>query len=169
VSTLARFAGHGNRTISFILGGAVLSIWTASLIWSTDASQIGRWTLDVLGIGFIVLLVGLIIISVFSLVRLSGAETQDHRSRFWLEVGLQAAGGVATLALTFTLLGISLGIGGLAGQPLTPETVQPIIRDLTANFSLAFMTTVIGLPIAAALRALLLVANEKRLSERRTL
>ena len=169
MNAVTRFAAHGTRTISFMLGGIVLSVWAASLIWSTDVSQITRWTLDVLGIGFIVLLVGLIFIAAFSLVRLSGAETHDYHPRFWLEIGLQAAGGVATLALTFTLLGISLGIGGLAGQPLTPETVQPIIRDLTANFSLAFMTTVIGLPVAAVLRAILLIANEKRISEERTL
>tara|TARA_B100000683_G_scaffold220295_1_gene217084 strand:- start:1019 stop:1255 length:237 start_codon:yes stop_codon:yes gene_type:complete len=74
---------------------------------------------------------------------------------------MQTANGVTTLALTFTLLGISLGIGGLAEQNLTPETVQTVIRDLTANFSLAFMTTVVGLPMSAILRALLVVSHNR--------
>ena len=73
-----------------------------------------------------------------------------------------AAHGVATLALTYTLFGISLGIGTLAGQGLTPETVQTVIRDLTASFSLAFMTTVVGLPLSAALRTILVVVHGKQ-------
>ena len=54
-----------------------------------------------------------------------------------LETGLQAANGIATLALTYTLLGISLGIGSLAGHELGPETIQAVIRDLTRHFSMA--------------------------------
>ena len=66
------------------------------------------------------------------------------------------------LALTYTLFGISLGIGSLAGQGLTPETVESVIRNLTASFSLAFMTTVIGLPLSALLRAALVVVHGRR-------
>jgi len=80
---------------------------------------------------------------------------------FWLEVGLHGANGVSTLALTFTLLGISLGIGTLAEQELTPETVQVIIGDLTKHFSLAFLTTVVGLPSAAVLRAILSISHQR--------
>ena len=83
----------------------------------------------------------------------------------WLETGLNLSGGITTLALTFTLLGISLGIGGLAEQELTPDTVQNVIRDLTAQFSLAFMTTVIGLPTAALLRGALLITHARLLSQ----
>jgi len=81
---------------------------------------------------------------------------------FWQSVALQAAGAVTSLALTFTLLGISLGIGSLAGQPLTPDTVQDVIQELTANFSLAFMTTVVGLPSATLLRAVAVIAGNRR-------
>jgi hypothetical protein len=69
---------------------------------------------------------------------------------------------VSTVALTYTLLGISLGIGSLAGRPLDPTTIQPIITELTRYFSLAFMTTVVGLPTAAALRALVLITDARR-------
>jgi hypothetical protein len=46
--------------------------------------------------------------------------------------------------------------------------VQAVIRDLTANFSLAFMTTVVGLPVSACLRALLVISAKKPVSEERT-
>ena len=78
-----------------------------------------------------------------------------HSPVFWQEAGQQAAAGMATLALTFTLLGISLGIGGLATAELSPETVREVIADLTARFSTAFMTTVVGLPTATIMRAVL--------------
>ena len=80
----------------------------------------------------------------------------------WLEAGLQAANGITTLALTYTLLGISLGIGMLAERSLSPETVQGIVQDLTAQFSMAFLTTVIGLPLSAVLRTLLLVSHARQ-------
>jgi hypothetical protein len=74
----------------------------------------------------------------------------------------KAANGIATLALTYTLLGISLGVGTLAEQELTPETVRHVIRGLTSQFSLAFMTTVVGLPTAAVLRTLLVVTHARQ-------
>lgn len=160
---------HGSQAASFFLGGLVLLAVAASFLWDANAARAAGWAFDVLGTGFVSLISVLVFVAAFSLVRIGSSDATTAQSALWLEVGVQAAGGVATLALTFTLLGISLGIGGLAGQPLTPETVQPIIRDLTANFSLAFMTTVVGLPLSAALRAALLIANEKRLSERTSL
>ena len=108
------------------------------------------------------LLAALILTTAFSWVRMrhDGKEGGNPDKRdFWFETGMQAANGVTTLALTYTLLGISLGIGSLATQELTPETIQPIVRSLTANFSLAFMTTVIGLPASALLRALLQITH----------
>lgn len=81
------------------------------------------------------------------------------RRHYWHEVASQCAGGIATLALTFTLLGISLGIGSLAEQAINPETVQDIIKNLTRHFSTAFMTTVVGLPVANLLRACAALRN----------
>ena len=75
---------------------------------------------------------------------------------------MHAAQGVATLALTFTLLGISLGIGSLADNQLTPDTIQSVISQLTNRFSMAFMTTVIGLPVSAVLRTGLAVTYARR-------
>ena len=47
---------------------------------------------------------------------------------------------------------------------LTPETIQPVIRKMTSNFSLAFMTTVVGLPVSAVLRSLIVVTHARQRS-----
>jgi len=161
MSGLVKTLGHGSQAASYVLGGLVIITAGASILLAIEPAQIATMTFDVLGIGFISLLTVLVFVAAFALVKLVSAASRVTDD-LWLQVGVQAAGGVATLALTFTLLGISLGIGGLAGQELTPETVQPVIRDLTASFSLAFMTTVIGLPVSAGLRSILVVAYEKR-------
>ena len=158
---LTRNMAHGSQAASYLLGGLVLATAIAVTLLSQDVSAITGWALDVLGAGFIALLAGLIFVTLFSLVRMNADDIADADREYWYAVGMQAANGVTTLALTFTLLGISLGIGSLAGQDLTPDTVQAVIRDLTANFSLAFMTTVVGLPVSAALRALLVISSKK--------
>jgi len=134
-----------------------ISASAAVLVFSKDPLDLASWALNVLGLTFVSLLSALVFLSVFSLIRLKHAQEIDRQ--YWLEMGVQAANGVTTLALTFTLLGISLGIGSLAGQELTPATVQAVIREVTANFSLAFMTTVVGLPISAFLRSVLIISG----------
>lgn len=166
--TISRSVAHGSQAASYLLGGLVLATAIAVTLLSQDVSAITGWALDVLGAGFLALLAGLIFATLFSFVRMNGDDIGDAGREYWFAVGMQAANGVTTLALTFTLLGISLGIGSLAGQELTPETVQTVIRDLTANFSLAFMTTVVGLPVSAGLRALLVIALKKPVPEERT-
>lgn len=163
---LSRNVAHGSQAASYLLGGLVLATAIAVTLLSQDVSAITGWALDVLGAGFLVLLAGLIFLTLFGLVRMNAADNAEADREYWFAVGMQAANGVTTLALTFTLLGISLGIGSLAGQDLTPDTVQGVIRDLTANFSLAFMTTVVGLPVSAGLRALLVVSSKKPAPEK---
>lgn len=165
---VSRNVAHGSQAASYLLGGLVLATAIAVTLLSQDVSAITGWALDVLGVGFLVLLGGLIFATLFSLIRMNGAIDREEERDYWFAVGMQAANGVTTLALTFTLLGISLGIGSLAGQNLTPETVQSVIRDLTANFSLAFMTTVVGLPVSAGLRAVLVISIKKPSSQERT-
>ncbi len=157
-----RFLTQGIQAVSYLLGGLVLCTALAVVTVSRDVSAVAGWALDVLGAGFLCLLGGLIFLAVLALIRINDSAADEKTKGLWFEVGLQASGGVTTLALTFTLLGISIGIGSLAGQPLTPETVQTVIRDLTANFSLAFMTTVVGLPVSSALRAALTIAARKQ-------
>lgn len=170
MKTANRIFAQGSEAVSYLLGGVVIVLAITTVTLSTGVEAIGNWALNVLGGAFVLMLAALILTTVFSWVRMrhdSKIGGNPAKRDFWMEIGMQAANGVTTLALTYTLLGISLGIGSLATQELTPETIQPIIRGLTANFSLAFMTTVIGLPASAMLRALLQITYaEARINNR---
>jgi hypothetical protein len=153
--------GVGSRALSMFLGLLVIGLTVAVLATARDVGAIAAWAHHVFGITFLGLLAALVLSALYYWMRLNDVAAGDHRQRVWLEKGLQAANGVATLALTYTLLGVSLGIGTLAEQELTPATVQSVIRSLTDQFSLAFLTTVVGLPTSAALRALLQIRNAR--------
>ncbi|MBL6928902.1 MAG: hypothetical protein ISR44_06990 [Rhodospirillales bacterium] len=147
----------GSRAAALTLGGVVLGLAAITLATSWSAGDVAGWAHQVFGATFIAIMAGMVFTAVFCWVKLR----QTGGEHVWLEAGLQAANGITTLALTYTLLGISLGVGGLAAQELTPETVRVVIRELTQNFSLAFLTTVIGLPLSAALRTVLVVTNAR--------
>lgn len=153
------FFEAAGRTTSFVLGGVVIALAIATAASPLTAGDIASWAERVFGPTFTVLFLTLVGATLFCWIRVGQLRDSPGQSRPWLEGGLHAASGVATLALTYTLLGISLGIGSLADQELTTDTVQTVIQGLTGHFSMAFMTTVIGLPAAALLRALLSVSN----------
>lgn len=156
MSALTGIGGAGLRASSVMLGGTALGLALAAGTTDLGTADLMDWMARTLGTAFLVLLGALVFVALLAWTKL----VQRHsRPDFWIEAGLHAAGAVATLALTFTLLGISLGIGSLAQTALTPETVQGVISDLTRQFSLAFMTSVIGLPVSTGLRALLLLTE----------
>ena len=152
---LIRSVATGSQAVSYVLGGFVLALAVTVAATAMSPTEIVGWARDMFGHAFIALMITLVVTAVYAWVRL----LRQPGSPVWLEAGLQAANAVTTLALTFTLLGITLGIGTLAEQKLTPETVQGIVHDLTARFSLAFMTTVVGMPLSAVLRTLLMVTD----------
>lgn len=152
-----------NKGIALVLGGVVLALGTSHLLYGQSPPTLSREVFEILGWVFPSLLVALVLIGLVAVQRL----LRGMNPRFWRQVGLQAASCVATLALTCTLLGISLGIGGLADRALSPETVTEVIGDLTRHFSLAFMTTVIGLPVSALLRSTVLILSERTRNEGR--
>ena len=154
----------GSRVVSYLLGAAVLAVAGGVALGSLRPGDMAGLVLDTFGVTFLALLLTLVFITLFCWVRQSGLGHDGPRRRPWTEAAILGADGVSTLALTFTLLGISLGISILADRPLTPQTVQLVVRDLTKDFSLAFMTTVVGLPISTALRALIRI-TEVRLVE----
>lgn len=160
MTSLFNLMDTGSRAMSYLLGGLVIVLAMAALITSASASEITNWAREVLGWTFVAMLGTLVFVALFSWTRMVSDQT-GRDGNVWLEIGIQAANGVTTLALTYTLLGISLGIGSLASQDLTPDTIQSVIRSMTANFSLAFMTTVIGLPTSAVLRSLLVVTQAR--------
>ena len=157
---MSQIIPHGrtaSRTLSYTLGLIVILLAISITLTAKPLPDVTKWVKEVLGYSFVGL-TGLVVFGVmFCWVKLISEEKVDHN--LWLNSGLQAANGILTLALTYTLLGISLGIASLSGQTLTPETIQPAIKAMTTNFSLAFMTTVIGLPLSAILRALLVITN----------
>ena len=153
--------GAGSRTLGYLLGGAVLALAVAVASTSLAPAEVAAWAGRVFGPAFITMLAALVFMVLFSWRKLSQARYEPQRRRLWLEAGLHAANGVATLALTFTLFGISLGIGSLAGKELSPAPIQAVIAELTRHFSLAFLTTVVGLPASSMLRALLLITDRR--------
>jgi len=148
-----------SRAASYMMGALAVALAVAVLVTSNSVADIANWVREVLGWSFVAMLTTLVFLALYSWVRM--LQLKGAGDDVWFEAGVQAANGVTTLALTFTLLGISLGIGTLAGQELTPETIQPVIRKMTANFSLAFMTTVVGLPVSALLRSLIIVTHAR--------
>ena len=150
-----------SRATSYLMGGLILVLTITVIVTSRSIGDIALWGERVLGGAFIGLMAALTLLSIYSWVRME-QTCGTAAAKSWLEAGLQAAGGITTVALTYTLLGISLGIGSLSDQVLTPDTVQDIIKALTAQFSLAFMTTVIGLPLSTVLRALLMIAAARQ-------
>ena len=150
----------GSRALSYFLGIVVLALAGAVYATSLDAADIAEWTRRMFGTTFLVLLSALVFAALFAWARMARAA-EAHSRQIWFEAGKHAASGIATLALTYTLLGISLGIGELAERELSPQTVNLVIAEITEHFSLAFMTTVVGLPVSAALRALLSISRSR--------
>ena len=143
-----------------MLGVTVILLAISVIFTANPLPEVTDWLKDVLGYSFLGLTGILVFVVFFCWIKLISEEKENFE--VWMISGIQAANGIMTLALTFTLLGISLGIASLSGKALTPETVQPAIQEMTTNFSLAFMTTVIGLPLSAVLRGLLIVTDARQ-------
>ena len=151
------------KTLGYGLGGLIIIMALAVYLTQMEISGILAWVEQVFSISFISVYLLLMATGLYAGVQISRDEQLDY----WVEIGQQAAGGVATLALTFTLLGLSLGIGSLADKDISPDTISMIIQGLTSHFSTAFMTTVVGLPSANALRAFIAITGA-RVKEQRT-
>lgn len=149
------------KTLGYGLGGLIIIMALAVYMTQMEISGILNWVEQVFSISFISSYLLLMSVGVYAGVQISRADQVSGQAEYWFEIGQQAAGGVATLALTFTLLGLSLGIGSLADKDISPETISIIIQGLTGHFSTAFMTTVVGLPSANALRAFVSITNAK--------
>jgi hypothetical protein len=144
--------------LGYWVGGSLIII-LAVLSFATQMTlaDILVYVERLFGITFTLIFTTLVLLASWAIIQLY----QGKQTALWTEVGMQMANAISTLALTFTLLGISLGIGRLSNQALTPESVQGIISQLTAQFSMAFMTTVIGLPTATLFRAWVSILSVK--------
>jgi len=157
--SLAGAIGAGSRSISYLLGGVVLVLAIAAALTPLDAAQIADWAHRVFGWAYITLLGILVFATLVCWTQMQRSNLRDRK--MWFEAGMHTSSGIAILALTFTLIGVSLGVGTLAEQELTPATVQAVIAQLSAHFSLAFMTTVVGLPTSAVMRALVSITEAR--------
>ena len=138
-----------SNVIGLFFGTGIILLAIASFLTQMPVIDLVTWLQNVFSWSFVLIFSGL-----FSMAVVAGASIKvGKNNEFLYDAGMQAANGISTLALTFTLLGISLGIGTLSEQPLTPGSVNEIIGELTKQFSMAFMTTVVGLPSSAMLRA----------------
>ena len=93
------------------------------------------------------------------IINVCSVETSNKK--LWFESGLQLSNLISTIALTYTLLGISLGIGELSISKLDISSINQTIGKLTNKFSMAFFTSVIGLPLSSIFRAILIIIFER--------
>ena len=163
INSKAEFADNVKRiankvpVIMPVIGVSIILLAAVSYATELPLSDLFIWLDRFFSSAFIGIYTLLVALGIYAIVQLK----QPEDANYWQEVGLQTGNAIATLALTFTLLGISLGIGTLSEQPLSPENVQLIISGLTKQFSMAFMTTVLGLPTATILRALISIKYQK--------
>lgn len=160
--SLLRSLQDGSQALSYGLGTLAIVLALSVATTGMPLAELLNDGLRVLGGMFLALLAMLTLAALYCWVRMLRLPVGAQQARVWLEGGLHAAAGVATLALTCTLLGIGLGIGELSGSSLTPDSVQQVIGELTGRFSMAFATTVVGLPVSALLRALLSITFAAR-------
>jgi hypothetical protein len=147
-----------SQAISIFLGGIVLILFLYVGISDSNPSFIFDWLVSTLGYSFLIITTILTVIAILSIINMIKSESQQRK--FWFETGLQVSNLISTLALTYTLLGISLGIGELSSSKLDITTINQTISKLTQQFSMAFMTSVIGLPLSGLLRSILIIIYE---------
>ena len=146
---IPKVSQNAKSTLGLMIGVGSILLALASFVMQMNLTDLFTWVEKVFSWSFIFCYSLLLALGIYAGAKVKTAKNPNY----WYEVGSQVSNGIATLALTFTLLGISLGIGSLGQQSLTPESVHLVIGELTTHFSTAFMTTVIGLPTANLMRA----------------
>ena len=159
ISSIILRINQSSQAISLLLGTLIVILLIYVLTTNNDPSFIFNWLISVLGNTFIVFLLFLSITSIICIINVYSVE--ESKKKLWFESGLQLSNLIATIALTYTLLGISLGIGELSASKLDVGTINQTISRLTNQFSMAFMTSVIGLPLSGILRSILVICYER--------
>ena len=133
-----------SESISWFIGSVAIMFFVYMMVTGQNPDMLINWGVSTLGLLFIVIFITQLILTLFCLVQLNQTEIQNRR--YWFEFGLQVSNSISTIALTFTLFGISMGIGELSTSNLDISTINKTISKLTEQFSMAFMTSVVGLP-----------------------
>jgi len=152
----------GIRALAVFGGLVVIGLALTLLLFGVAPKDLFAAAKDTLGILFIALAVGLVLTVIIAVAKICDAQLDGQSKSVWLHIGLHAANGIATVALTFTLFGISAGIGELAAGDLNINTINTVIASLTDHFSMAFMTSVVGLPLSALMRVIVGVSGKRQ-------
>ena len=161
MSSILIMSSAASRSVSVFLGLTIMVLAASVIISGGSFNSITHQALNIFGLSFVLLLSVLFFIVCFCWIKMVDNKYNYTNRAVWTELAEHTANGTATLALTYTLLGISLGISSLSNQELTADTIQTVIGGLTKHFSMAFMTTVVGLPISCLLRAIVSVTEAK--------
>lgn len=149
---------QSSQAISVFLGCILISLVFFVYLTGNEPSEVFNMATSILGSTFILLIS---LLTLFSIICISNIVILKlHEKKFWFETGIQLSNLISTIALTYTLLGISLGIGELSSSKLDVDTINETISKLTEQFSMAFMTSVIGLPLSGILRSILIICYE---------
>ena len=147
-----------SQAVSFFLGSILISLVFIVYLTENKPSEIFNIANSILGSTFIILIS---LLTFFSIICITNVITLKlYEKKFWFETGIQLSNLISTIALTYTLLGISLGIGELSSSKLDVDTINETISKLTEQFSMAFMTSVVGLPLSGVLRSALIICYE---------
>lgn len=147
-----------SQSLSWFLGLTAIIFFVYMFISGDDPKSLMKWSFSTLGTLFIFILSSQILLSIFCIVQLNSSKIIFKR--YWFEFGVQVSNSISTIALTFTLFGISVGIGGISSSNLDILTINQTIGNLTKSFSMAFMTSVIGLPVSAIFKSILVIMFE---------
>lgn len=154
--------GLGVRASAVLGGLVVIGLALILLLFGVAPKDLFAAAKDTLGLFFIALAVGLVLTVMIATAKIRDVKLDRQSKSVWLHIGLHAANGIATVALTFTLFGISAGIGELATGDLNIDTINTVIASLTDQFSMAFMTSVFGLPLSALMRVVVGVTGKRQ-------
>lgn len=82
-------------------------------------------------------------------IRRARREGSSENLSYWAQVGTQVCGLLSTMALVFTLFGLSQGVLLLGVSKVTPDSIDQLLGELMTHFGVAFYSSIIGLPTAA--------------------
>ena len=157
-SKLYLIFNQSSQAISVFLGCILISLVFFVYLTENEPFEVFNMATSILGSTFILLIS---LLTFFSIICITNVITLNfYEKKLWFETGIQLSNLISTIALTYTLLGISLGIGELSSSKLDVDTINETISKLTEQFSMAFMTSVVGLPLSAVLRSILIICYE---------
>ena len=149
---------QSSQAISIFLGCILISLVFFVYLTENEPFEVFNMATSILGSTFILLIS---LLTFFSIICITNVITLKlYEKKLWFETGIQLSNLISTIALTYTLLGISLGIGELSSSKLDVDTINETISKLTEQFSMAFMTSVVGLPLSGVLRSILIICYE---------